>query len=74
MGTNSLKNNNNNKNKIHSFLTAISKTWIHTLDPDPEEPGLQETWTRKTWTMKNLGYEKRVEQLDAEKTFEDHIV
>ena len=32
---------------------AASKTWIHTLDPDPEKPG-----PRKTQTQKNLDPEK----------------
>ena len=32
---------------------STSKTWIQTLDPDHEEPGL-----RKTWTLKDLDPEK----------------
>ena len=47
---------------------ATSKTWILTLDPDPEKPGPTKTWTKinldpekpkgtsETWTrtLKNL--------------------
>ena len=47
---------------ILCFWKATSKTWTQTLDPDPEKPG---SW--KIWTLKNLGYEKRRKQLDAEK-------
>ena len=39
---------------------ATSKTWVQTLDLDPEKP---RPW--KTRTMKNLDYEKRGKQLDA---------
>ena len=36
-----------------TFITATSKTWIKTLDLDPEKPG-----PRKTWTLKNLDPKK----------------
>ena len=49
---------------IKYFIAATSKTWIQTLDSDPEKTWPQknldpeEPRPRKTWTMKNLDPEK----------------
>ena len=37
------------------IVTATSKTWTQTLDPDP---GPWKTWTQKTCTLKNMDPEK----------------
>ena len=57
------------KTKEIPQISATSKTWTRTLDPDFEKPGPRKTWTLKnldpekpgpwkTWTLKNLDPEK----------------
>ena len=52
----------NLQKKLNCFriilLTATSKTWTRTLDPDPGKPGLRKTWTLKNLDQKNLDPEK----------------
>ena len=33
---------------------ATSKTWIQTLNPDPDKPGPWKTWSQNTWILKHM--------------------